>query len=70
MHIDAMKNLDVKEIRKACGLTQKELAAEMGVNLSTVWRWENGTPPSGPARTLLAAMVEEAKTRAGTGRAA
>ncbi|WP_188718890.1 helix-turn-helix domain-containing protein [Nitratireductor aestuarii] len=65
-----MKNLDVREIRKACGLTQRELASEMGVNLSTVWRWENVSPPSGPARALLAAMADREKSLPKKGRAA
>ncbi|WP_421930171.1 helix-turn-helix domain-containing protein [Nitratireductor rhodophyticola] len=53
MHIDAMKQIDVKAIRTAHRLTQKGLADMMGVNLSTVWRWENGTPPRGPAVAFL-----------------
>lgn len=30
------------ELRTAAGITQAGLAHEMGVNTSTVWRWEQG----------------------------
>lgn len=52
-----MDDIDVKQIRADRGLTQKELADLVGVNLSTVWRWENGQPPKGTARALLAQMA-------------
>lgn len=32
----------VKAIRKAMGLTQEQFAAEFGVTVATVNRWENG----------------------------
>jgi transcriptional regulator with XRE-family HTH domain len=48
-----MSDIDVKQIRADRGLTQKELADLAGVNLSTVWRWENGQPPRGTAKTFL-----------------
>ena len=32
----------VKTVRKELGLTQKELAAALGVSFATVNRWENG----------------------------
>lgn len=51
-----MDALDIKQIRKNRGLTQKDLADLVGVNLSTVWRWENGQPPKGTARALLLQM--------------
>jgi DNA-binding transcriptional regulator YiaG len=36
--------------RKALGLTLQELAAEFGVQSSTVWRWETGASKlTGPA---------------------
>jgi len=52
--------LDVKAIRSAHGLTQQGLADAIGVNLSTVWRWENGHAPRGAARALLIKMRDEA----------
>jgi len=37
----------VKEVRKQLGLSQEELAHELGVSFSTINRWENGkTVPS------------------------
>jgi transcriptional regulator with XRE-family HTH domain len=32
----------LKRLRKARGLTQGNLAAELGVEMNTVWKWENG----------------------------
>ncbi|MEN5277335.1 helix-turn-helix domain-containing protein [Brucella sp. TWI432] len=53
--------LNIPAIRKALNLTQSELAGMAGVNLSTVWRWENdGIPKRGPARALLDRLNEEA----------
>ncbi|MBN9236032.1 helix-turn-helix domain-containing protein [Mesorhizobium hungaricum] len=54
-----MSDLDIKQIRADRGLTQRELADLAGVNLSTVWRWENGKPPRGTARALLLQMAGE-----------
>lgn len=33
---------DIKELRKAAGLTQAKFAEAMGVTQSTVSQWENG----------------------------
>ncbi len=33
---------DIKKLRKKMGLTQEQFAAEVGVTVSTVNRWENG----------------------------
>ena len=53
--------LDIPAIRKALNLTQSQLADMAGVNLSTVWRWENdGVPKRGPARALLDRLKLEA----------
>lgn len=53
--------LDIPAIRKALNLTQTQLAEMAGVNLSTVWRWENdGIPKRGPARALLNRLNSEA----------
>ncbi len=53
--------LDIPAIRKALNLTQSQLAEMAGVNLSTVWRWENdGVPKRGPARALLDRLKVEA----------
>lgn len=34
--------------RKILKMTQSEMAAALGVNLSTVWRWEKGQLPISP----------------------
>lgn len=35
-------NKKIRQLREASGLSQKELAAKMGVNPSAVNRWESG----------------------------
>lgn len=53
--------LDIPMLRKALNLTQSQLADLAGVNLSTVWRWENGgVPKRGPARAFLNRLSMEA----------
>lgn len=49
--------IDVKAIRATLGLTQAELAKEVGVDQSTVSNWEKGKPPRGPARLLLQGLA-------------
>ncbi|MBS0353951.1 MAG: helix-turn-helix domain-containing protein [Proteobacteria bacterium] len=45
---------DVHAIREAVSVTQKELAALLGVSRRTVENWEQRrTRPTGPARALL-----------------
>lgn len=58
--MDQNEALDIPAIRAAHGLTQQGLADLAGVHLSTVWRWENGNPPKGTARALLARLRNEA----------
>lgn len=54
--------IDLPAIRKALGLTQEALAEQAGVNLSTVWRWENeGIPKRGPARAFIERLAADAK---------
>ncbi len=44
----------IREYRKLMGLTQKQLAAELGVAYLTINRWENGhVTPSSMAMKLL-----------------
>lgn len=51
----------LKELRKAKGLSQAELAVKIGVSTNTITRWEmaasqsdrNFIAPSGPAKRLL-----------------
>ncbi len=37
-----MKGIELKEIRKKLGITQKELAKMLNVNARTIQKWENG----------------------------
>ena len=58
----------VKEIRKQLGLSQEDLARELGVSFATVNRWENGqVRPSKLAKAQLNAfctrMAGEGKLR-------
>jgi len=53
-HVDA---LQVREIRKATGLSQAKFAAVIDVHLATLRNWEQGRrQPTGPARALLKAI--------------
>ena len=48
-------------IRSSLGLTQAELAGRAGVDVATIWRWENrGLPRRGPAKALVARLAEDA----------
>jgi transcriptional regulator with XRE-family HTH domain len=39
------------------GLSQKQLAARLGVARATVWRWENGVNPIEPLSARLVAIL-------------
>lgn len=59
------ENLDLPAIRKVLDLTQADLAKRAGVDVSTVWRWENeGVPRRGPARAFLDRLADDAKRAA------
>lgn len=48
----------ILKARKALKLTQSEMARELGVNLSTIWRWEKGQMPISPlARRAVEQLV-------------
>lgn len=52
---------DLKTLRNNLNLTQSQLAEKIGVNLATVWRWENeGIPTRGTARAYLEKLAKEA----------
>lgn len=52
---------DIKALRKALGLTQESLAAEVGVAVSTVNRWEQGVAkPSRLAVNILVMLRDTA----------
>jgi transcriptional regulator with XRE-family HTH domain len=54
----------VRDIRQARGLTQEQLAREVGVTFSTVNGWENGRHQPIPAlASRLVAMADEAGIR-------
>lgn len=42
----------IKELRKLMGLTQERFAAQLGVTVSTVNRWENGKGKPSPLALL------------------
>ncbi len=44
IHIElaSMNNINLKEIRKSCGYTQKELAKKLGIVDSTLAHYESG----------------------------
>ncbi|WP_375678291.1 MULTISPECIES: helix-turn-helix domain-containing protein [unclassified Bartonella] len=55
-----MGKIAVKQLRKNLNLTLKEMAERLGVNKSTVWRWEKyGVPSRGAVAYLLEALWNE-----------
>ncbi|WP_319525115.1 helix-turn-helix transcriptional regulator [uncultured Desulfosarcina sp.] len=49
----------VRDVRQQLGLSQEELAHELGVSFSTINRWENGkTVPFKLARSQFNALCE------------
>ena len=55
-------DLDLPAIRKKLKMTQADLARAAGVDVSTVWRWENeGVPERGPARAFLDRLASDAE---------
>ena len=36
------RDVRIRELREAIGLTQEALASRVGVNRDTIWRWEIG----------------------------
>ena len=53
----------VKEVRQQLGLSQEDLARELGVSYATVNRWENAQArPSKLARAQLDAFCERMQT--------
>lgn len=55
---------DVLAFRKERGWSQARLAAELGVNQSTVARMELGRAPSGPMLKLLRILAESTREAA------
>ncbi|WP_370931917.1 helix-turn-helix domain-containing protein [Bartonella sp. DGB1] len=53
-----MTKIDAKHIRKNLNLTLDEMAKKLGVNKSTVWRWEKyGIPNRGGVAYLLQSLT-------------
>lgn len=51
----------IKRLRERLGLTQAQMADRIGVNQSTVHRWEEGIlPPNKPCEKLLQQLAKEA----------
>lgn len=54
------EEVDVKAIRAAMGLSQREFAAAFGFELAAVRNWEQRRRyPEGPARVLLTVIARE-----------
>ncbi|EJF78977.1 hypothetical protein MCQ_00933 [Candidatus Bartonella washoeensis Sb944nv] len=55
-----MNEIEAKQLRKRLNLTLDEMAALLGVNRSTVWRWEKyGVPSRGTVAYLLQSLCEQ-----------
>jgi len=48
---------ELRLLRKALGLSQERLAAELGIDPSTLWRWEKGK--KGPPKEVLGKLWGE-----------
>ena len=60
----------IRELRRHLGLTQAELARDLGVRQQTVSEWETGQyEPRGTAVTLLGIVAERAHFEYGSGEA-
>ena len=55
----------VKEIRKQLGLSQEDLARELGVSFATINRWENGK--SSPSKLAKAQLMTLCKKKTAQG---
>ncbi|UHQ18808.1 helix-turn-helix domain-containing protein [Lysobacter sp. KIS68-7] len=56
-HVDAV---EVREIRKATGLSQQKFAGIIRVHVATLQNWEQGRrAPTGPAKALLRAIKND-----------
>ena len=57
--------IEVREIRKAMGLTLEQFAAGLGVAVRTVTRWEGGeSRPSPVMRRLLVSIAKRGRAGA------
>lgn len=57
-----MNDIDIKEIRKSLGISQKELAEKVGVSANTIQNWEYGKPiPKSKNKILGSLLVKPEK---------
>ena len=55
------KTLSLSEARRRLNLTQPALAEELGVDIATIWRWENrGVPTRGAAKQVVENIIARA----------
>ena len=55
----ARANPDIRLIRTRLGLTQTDMADQIGVRLAAVWNWEHGRPMSRLPRIIFAAWLRQ-----------
>ena len=68
MHYDRMlqTDIDLRAVREKIGDSQADFGARLGVNQSTVHRWETrGLPKHGTARNAVEKVVAELKPEVG-----
>ncbi|MBI4338537.1 MAG: helix-turn-helix domain-containing protein [Chloroflexi bacterium] len=59
----------VRSLRRHLGLTQQQMAQELGVRQQTISEWETGMyQPRGPSATLLSVVAERADFQYRAGR--
>ncbi|WP_353653615.1 helix-turn-helix transcriptional regulator [Ochrobactrum sp. MC-1LL] len=65
-HIVAMKQaIDILAFRESIGWSQERLAEELGVNRSSISRWEQGKASlRGPARKVIERLIAESSSTA------
>lgn len=57
--------IDIKSLRKSLNITRADLAAEFGVDISTVCRWENeGLPDRGTSRKAVEHWIASSEVTA------
>jgi DNA-binding transcriptional regulator YiaG len=56
-----MHTISLTEARKRLKLTQPALAEQLGVDVMTVWRWEQRVPTRGPARKIVSDLIAKAE---------
>ena len=57
MQYNAITPKAVKAYRETKGFSQKDLASMLGVEVSTVKRWEKGVKPTGTAAPILETLI-------------